>query len=449
MPSNFLFVQNQSTTLAGAGASLGATSITLTNFSQINGTLLTMANFGSKGYGTIEPGSGTQEESIVFTGITQNADGTATLTGVSTKGTVSPYTESSGLALTHSGGTEFIISNTAGFYNALDAKDDDATITGTYTFTNPNVPRMDVSHTYAGGENLYFATKEYADSISAFGAPLASTTTIGITELSAAPTNPLVPIAVGVNDSKMPTAGQKAAMSGDNTDIAVGMGNMYVTQTGLQHAAEQYAADTGAVNALVVTLSPAPTSYTDGMTIKVKVKNTNNSVAPTIAVNGLTATTICKNGRSQVIIGDLVANQIVTLVYDATGACFQLQSPPGLTPPLAVTYANGIASHDMSTASGNQTIAHGLGKIPKNVRMKFRVSATDEFGFYNGTTTAMAGSTSASPAAISSSTYIFDYISNSDTCTASITFDTTNITLAWINTNSPSGTVMFAWEAEA
>ena len=81
-----------------------------------------MSNFGVIGFGTIEPGNGTQEEQISFTGITQNSNGTATLTGVSSVGFFYPYTATSGLLKTHAGSTLFIISNTAGFYNQFPAK---------------------------------------------------------------------------------------------------------------------------------------------------------------------------------------------------------------------------------------------------------------------------------------------------------------------------------------
>src|SRR4051812_40516777 len=106
------FVQVQPFTLAGSGVSSGATTLVLTSFTRIDGTLLTMANFGDKGYGTIAPGAGEAETSITFTGVTQNSNGTATLTGVKDALTVKPYTESSGVAQTYAGGTTFVISNT-------------------------------------------------------------------------------------------------------------------------------------------------------------------------------------------------------------------------------------------------------------------------------------------------------------------------------------------------
>lgn len=111
--------QTLSFVLYGSGASSTDTSITLVSMKQIDGTLLTMAKLGSISYATLEPGATGKEEQISFTGITQNDNGTATLTGVKSVLNVTPYTETSGLSQSHSGGTKAVLSNTSGFYNAL------------------------------------------------------------------------------------------------------------------------------------------------------------------------------------------------------------------------------------------------------------------------------------------------------------------------------------------
>ncbi len=118
--TDFKFAQLQKYYISGAGVVAGATSFTLRSMKDIDGNTLTMsAVFGTKGFGTIEPGNGTQEEQISFTGLTNNANGTVTLTGVSSVTFVYPYTETSGLAKTHPGSATFVISNTSGFYNQL------------------------------------------------------------------------------------------------------------------------------------------------------------------------------------------------------------------------------------------------------------------------------------------------------------------------------------------
>jgi len=149
MADNAKYLQTQAYTLAGSGCTLAATSITLTNMLQIDGvTLVTMADFGSKGFATIEPGNGTQEEQISFTGITQNSNGTATLTGVHNVLFSTPYTETSGTALSHAGGTTFVISNTSGFYARLQG---DAIGTYTNGTTTKNAADSSATQTIAHG----------------------------------------------------------------------------------------------------------------------------------------------------------------------------------------------------------------------------------------------------------------------------------------------------------
>jgi len=119
--ATFHQVQTDPYSLSGAGAVIGATSIVLQSFKTIDGVNLAMTDFGSVGYGTLDPGNDSMEEQISFSGVVQNSNGTATLTGVKSVLFVSPYTESSGLVKTHAGATPFVISNTAGFYNQFPA----------------------------------------------------------------------------------------------------------------------------------------------------------------------------------------------------------------------------------------------------------------------------------------------------------------------------------------
>ena len=116
-PSTVNFIQAAPFTLAGAGSSIGDVTITLSSMVGIDGNNIVTADLGSYAFGTLEPGNGTQEEAILFTGITQNANGTATLTGVSSIMFKQPYTLTTGLTKTHAGASKFILSNDAAFYN--------------------------------------------------------------------------------------------------------------------------------------------------------------------------------------------------------------------------------------------------------------------------------------------------------------------------------------------
>lgn len=227
MADNTKYLQAQAFSLAGAGCIMGATTIVLNSMLQIDGeTEVTMTDFGAKGFATIEPGNGTREEQIVFTGITQNANGTATLTGVSNVLFAYPYTETSGTTLSHPGGVTLVISNTSGFYNRLAALADDETVTGLWVFPNDaSTPKIGASYV-APTLDTQIATKKYIDDIAIAGSPDASTTTKGISKLSAAPVSPTDPIAAGTNDTRIPTQNENDALVGTGTPSS---SNVYVT----------------------------------------------------------------------------------------------------------------------------------------------------------------------------------------------------------------------------
>ena len=186
----------------------------------------------------------------------------------------------------------------------------------------------------------------------------ASGSVIGNTRLSLNPVTPTIPIAVGDNDTRVPTIAQTAALVGDNTDIAVGSGNPFVTQTGLQKNAEKYKADSsGSSTAYVVTLSPIPISYTAGMVIYAKLINANTTTTPTLNINSLGAKTIVKYVSTALAIGDIAANMFCTFIYDGTNMV--LQNPVASLASVALgLYKNGTTTKTISDTNGSQTIAH-------------------------------------------------------------------------------------------
>jgi hypothetical protein len=129
------YVQGKDYRLAGAGVAATDTSITLTSMQLPNSNaLITMADFGEIGFITFEPETN-REENASFTGITQNLNGSATLTGV-TRGLtfVSPSTTDNALRKSHSGGSIVRVSNSVQFYENLANKYNSQTIKGVWTF---------------------------------------------------------------------------------------------------------------------------------------------------------------------------------------------------------------------------------------------------------------------------------------------------------------------------
>lgn len=146
--------QLQSFSLNGAGVVTADTTMTLKSMKDIDGNSLTMAtSFGSIGYGTVEPGNSSQEEQISFTGLVNNSNGTTTLSGIKSVTFGQPYTETSGFAKTHAGSTTFVVSNDAGFYNKFAIKENDETITGSWS-----VPLIPLA-------NANPASKQYVDNL--------------------------------------------------------------------------------------------------------------------------------------------------------------------------------------------------------------------------------------------------------------------------------------------
>lgn len=272
----------------------------------------------------------------------------------------------------------------------------------------------------------------------------ASATVKGVTKLSLAAVSPTAPIAVGDNDPRVPTQGENDALVGNNTDVAVGTGNKFITQTGLQHSAENYAADSSGSDAYVATLSPVPTAYTSGMPIRFKA-GTANTGAASLNVNSLGAKTIKNANGSDLITGEIIIGQIVEVFYDGTN--FVLGSPPASS-FYGVT-GSGLTTYDISSVSGVQNIAHGLGIIPK----MFNVNAFYAAGVLKNSASSLNGnsisfiSNNTTGSAQATFTLSGDgTVSNSQS--AVITSDATNIILTWTKTGTPtSGTIQINWNA--
>lgn len=221
----------------------------------------------------------------------------------------------------------------------------------------------------------------------------------------------------------------------------------------LAQAILPYAADAGANDTYAVTLTPAPTAYTAGMVVNFKA-NTVNTGAATLNVNGLGAKTIVKSLNLTLHNGDIKAGQIVSVIYDNTN--FQLLSP------VTEAYSSGTTTRALDGANGAVTIAHGLGAIPRRIRVK-AVSGTTSTtsadhgmaeGTYDGTNTrglwiwTNVGAVAYKGTSSSNIITIGPLAGTQQSAVA--TFDATNITLTWTKAGTPSAeTIQLLWEAFA
>ncbi len=241
------FIQSQKFKLAGGGISISSTSITLQTFSLPDGTLIDSTMLGAINYATLEPG-GTKEEIISFTGVTQNIDGTATLTGV-TRGLqfAYPYTADSSLALSHGGGVTFILSNNPQMYDNFANKKNDESIDGVWDFnTSPTVP--------TGGSGTEVANHEDLDNLSIAGAISATTTNQGIARMSYSPDTTIGTFTVTIASPAVFTKTAHGLINGDiikfTTTGALPAGisastNYYVISSGLTADAFQISSTIG------------------------------------------------------------------------------------------------------------------------------------------------------------------------------------------------------------
>jgi hypothetical protein len=86
-----------------------------------------------------------------------------------------------------------------------------------------------------------------------------------------------------------------------------------------------YIAGGGTAQAQTATLSPAATALSTGLHVYWKPAAANSAAAPTLAVNGLTATTITKCGTTALVANDLTTTAVAHVIYDGTQ--YQLLNP--------------------------------------------------------------------------------------------------------------------------
>ncbi len=125
------------------------------------------------------------------------------------------------------------------------------------------------------------------------------------------------------------------------------------------------------------------------------------------------------------------------------------------------THTNGTTTKNCSDASGTQNIAHGLGRIPKKI--KITASAIQSvaagiplisFAVYNRKTQSSQSiyfyNTGGGNAYVSDSSFSLNASGNGIFKQVGvITCDETNIIITWTKTGTPVGTYQILWEAEA
>jgi hypothetical protein len=122
----------------------------------------------------------------------------------------------------------------------------------------------------------------------------------------------------------------------------------------VQQSAFNVGTDSGTSSAYVVTLSPAPSAYTDGMLVAFKPQHTNTTFTPTINVNGVGPAGIARNGTtSSCAIGDINSFSICYLQYNAQTSAFNL-----LNPIISDAYAGDVFSGNNFWTAADSGVAN-------------------------------------------------------------------------------------------
>ncbi len=121
-----------------------------------------------------------------------------------------------------------------------------------------------------------------------------------------------------------------------------------------------YVADSVGTDAYAITVSPAITAYTVGQRFIFKVA-TANTGACTLNVNSLGAKTIKKAVTTDLSTGDLVADQIVEVVYDGTNMQMVSKSAVETSfPTLEVTVGT---THALTTTANQRVVVWAKGDV--------------------------------------------------------------------------------------
>ena len=159
--------------------------------------------------------------------------------------------------------------------------------------------------------------------------------------------------------------------TGGPVQVAPATASQHAPQAGqVQRNAFNYAsAAGGTANALTATLTPAPASYTDDLTVIVRVAS-NNTGTTTLNVNGLGATTVVGSAHQALQGGELVAGGFACFAYSqalsqfvllwATGGAEQVgtasQSNQAVTLGQLAAGTTNIGNRASFTSSGSFTV---------------------------------------------------------------------------------------------
>lgn len=112
----------------------------------------------------------------------------------------------------------------------------------------------------------------------------------------------------------------------------------------------EYSTVTGTTTCIIDQSMPLVKDYFRGMRLRLRFTSANTG-AVTINLNGLGAKSVRKNVSTALVAGDIVAGQIVEVVYDAVNGWFQLVSTLATTAGITGTLTANVATMGASSSS--------------------------------------------------------------------------------------------------
>lgn len=395
---SFKKVQSPAVTLYTSLSASGTSMIVTPYPKDLDGNKLTMAALGSTPQVTVDPRVLNSEEIIGFTGITDNGDGTATLTGLS-RDLASSSLATPGTGKQHGSGAVVVLSWNPQDVARLMDLESDQTVTGVKTFSSSPVVPTPTNPTDA-------ANKSFAEGLVIAGGTDASSSVKGVSKLTISPNkslgNPTITIAspgvitlnshglIAGDTIQFTTTGAlptgisasttyyviSSGLTSNSFQIAATLGGTAINTSGSQSGTHtlykttpvavseldsqfvEYYAETGAADAYVITPQPAITAYATGQKFSFKATNANTTTS-TLNINGLGAKTIKKlGGGTNLAANDILAGMIVTVRYDGTN--FQMLNPVGNAPQLV---SNISTDATLGGASPSSTLYPSQGAV--------------------------------------------------------------------------------------
>ena len=180
--------------------------------------------------------------------------------------------------------------------------------------------------------------------------------------------------------------------------------------------------------------SPALTSYTAGLSFVFVVANTN-STAVTLNIDGLGAKNVTRDGSTALVAGDLVAGEVVQVVYDGTR--FQVLNRNSMT---NLNLSGTLTVASTATAASFVDTAGKVRAVPQagSAKTTSYTLATTDLGQFvqvgTGGSIVIPNSTFAAGDIVS--------VFNNTTGNVTITCSTTNAYIAGIDSNKTSVTLV-------